>query len=226
MPTASRTTDGDQAQRCILCGASGNPPSIEHIVPAGLGRHVNLCLPEGTVCEPCNNHFGRQTDEAMVHLFEVRLIRALHRVPDREGRVLTKIQLGNGVMHFPPDGGVEIEVHGEGHIEKRSEKNLVINVIDKRAKSGDQWRRATRSLMKSGLSLLCYSGGVGSAFIPDSTFHPDWGPLRAAIHGEPHHGYLLIGSFDIFAAPNFAISRSAIYRASTSQPVCVSGAWT
>jgi hypothetical protein len=186
-------------QRCIFCRTSNRAASLEHVVPAGLGRHSDLILPLGAVCEPCNNHLGRQIDEALVHLFEVQMIRGYHRVPDRRGRLVKEIPLRNGAMSFPDDKALEVTVHGDNDLTE-GEDTVRVSAVAKRRRSGDQWRRAARAVLKMGLCLVCYGYGHEVAL------EPEWNSLRAAIAGEPYESYLLIGEFDIFATPHLKAS--------------------
>ncbi len=48
------------------------------------------------MCGECNNTLGRQVDEALVHLLEVRLIRGLFHVPDAGGSAVDSIPLTDG----------------------------------------------------------------------------------------------------------------------------------
>jgi hypothetical protein len=169
------------------------------VVPAALGRHVDLVLPKGAMCEPCNNHLGRQVDEALVHLSEVQLIRGYHRVPDHRGRRIKEIPLRNGTLSFPDDKALEIDVFGEGYVEE-GEGVVRVTTISMRGQSGAQWRRATRAILKMGLCLICYGYGHEAAL------DPEWDPLRAAIAGKPYEGYMLIGEFDIFKTPHLKAS--------------------
>lgn len=154
------------------------------------------------MCEPCNNYLGRQVDEALVHLFEVQLIRGFHRVPDHQGRRIKEVPLRNGNISFPDDMPIRVDVHGEGHVEKRK-GSVRVKTISKRRRSGDQWRRTTRALMKMGLGLICYGSGH------DVALDPEWDRLRAVIAGESYEGYLLIGEFDIFKTPHLNASLSS-----------------
>lgn len=181
--------------RCIFCLATDNAPSLEHVVPAGLGKHLDIVLPRGAVCEPCNNYLGRQVDEALVHLLEVQLIRGLHRVPDRRGRLMGSIPLKNGKISFPDDFPMKIEVHGDGH-SVEGDESVTVTVIANRQRSGDQFRRAARALLKMGLCLVCYGQGHQAALAPG------WNRLRRIIGGAPYEGYVLMGQFDIFKPPH------------------------
>lgn len=101
---------------CLYCLRTGFKPSAEHLMPAGLGLHADVVLPRGAVCEPCNNHLGWQVDEALVHLMEVQFIRGLHGVEDQKGKRMTELAIGNGTLHFPARGGIELLVHDDDHL--------------------------------------------------------------------------------------------------------------
>lgn len=179
--------------RCLYCLKSGRPSNVEHIVPVGLGPHADIVLPAGAVCEPCNNWLGRQVDEALVHLFEVLLIRGVFRVRDREGRTIDCLELSNGHIDFTGTEEVlNVVVDGE-HLEERDGKTLLVTLVSKRKHSGAQWRRATRAVLKIGLGLTYLQHGA-----PTALGH-DFDPVRAAICGEPYEGYLLIGKFGALA---------------------------
>jgi hypothetical protein len=184
------------SQPCLFCLQVGREPSIEHVFPGGLGLHADVVLPQGAVCEPCNNMLGRQVDEALVHLMEVRLIRGLHRVPDSKGRLLEELDLGNGTMKFSPEGGVNVVVYGDGDVQEVNPETIKVRVISRRRKSGDQWRRATRAVLKLGLNLAYLKLGA------DVALRDDWNPAREIIFGLPYEGYLLIAPFDIFKTPD------------------------
>lgn len=197
LPIASPSRTGC----CLYCLETGKPPSIEHITNAALGPHVaDLTLPRGAACAPCNHHLGRQIDEALFHLFEVQLIRGVFRIPDRKGKTLDELPLGNGRVVFTRDELLHIEINGGDHIREVNAGNLRIDMIANRRNSGDQMRRATRSILKTGLGLIYLAYGAGAALEP---VHDD---LRAAIFGDPYDGYLLIGEFDLLTWPNLSVS--------------------
>jgi hypothetical protein len=198
LPSASVSSD---TGRCLYCLEAGKPPSIEHIVNAALGPHAaDLTLPRGAVCEPCNQHLGRQVDEAFFHQFEIQLIRGIFRVPDRNGKTLDELPLGNGRVLFTREEMLHIEINGNGHIREADPGNLRIDMIANRRNSGDQMRRATRSLLKTGLGLTYLAYGAETAL---GAGHDE---LRGAIFGEPYEGYLLIGELDLLEWPNLSVS--------------------
>jgi hypothetical protein len=187
---------------CLLCKRVGQVASVEHVFPAGLGSHADVVLPRGAVCVDCNNRLGREVDEALVHLMEVRFIRGLFRVPDHRGRTVDSLDLSNGTITFGPDGSIESTVFGDQHTRTNDAGNLVVTLKSTRRRSGDQWRRVARAVMKLGLNLIYLTYGSEAAL--DEQFDP----LRDAIAGEPYEGYLLIGMFDIYTPPNLEGSLS------------------
>lgn len=197
MPIASPSRTGS----CLYCLERDKPPSIEHVAKAALGPHVDdLVLPKGAVCKPCNEHLGRQIDEAFVHLFEVQLILGVFRIPDRNGRTIDELPLSNGRVLFTQEEMLHIEISGSGHVRERPKNRVLVELISKRRKSADQWRRATRAILKTGLGLLYLAQGAPAALDPR---HDN---LRNAILGEPYEGYLLIGEFDLQRWPDLTAS--------------------
>ena len=75
-------------------------------------------------------------------------------------------------------------------------ETIKVRVISRRRKSGDQWRRATRAVLKLGLNLAYLKLGA------DVALRDDWNPAREIILGLPYEGYLLIAPFDIFKTPD------------------------
>lgn len=181
---------------CLFCKRVGRPGSVEHVFPAGLGRHADVVLPLGAVCMDCNNRLGREVDEALVHLMEVPFIRGLFRVRDHKGRTVDSLDLSNGTITFGPDGSIESTVFGDERTRTNHAGNLVLTLKSTRRRSGDQWRRVARAVMKLGLNLVYLTYGAEAAL--DKQFDP----VRDAIDGEPYEGYLLIGMFDIYTPPN------------------------
>lgn len=200
MSSSPSTSAAADARRCLYCLESGKPPSVEHIVNAALGPHAaDLVLPRGAVCKPCNSHLGRQVDEAFFHLFEIQLIRGIFRVRDRRGKTLDELPLANGRVLFTRDEMLHIEINGSGHVREADPGNLRIDMIARRQNSGDQLRRATRSLLKTGLGLSYLAYGAETAL--DAAYND----LRRAIFGDPYEGYLLIGEFDLQKWPDLKV---------------------
>ena len=183
-------------QRCLFCKRLGRWTSVGPVFPQGLGLHADVTLPKGAVCGECNNTLGRQVDEALVHLLEVRLIRGLFRIPDADGSTVDSIPLTNGTLTFGPEGSVDIQVTSKRWLEERQEREVVATIRYNRRRSGDQWQRVARAVMKMGLDLIYHEQG------PVSALASDLDDVRDAIRGTPYEGFLLIGPFDIYRNPD------------------------
>ena len=185
-------------QPCLFCLRVGQEPSVEHVIPAAFGRHADAVLPLGAVCRACNNHLGRQVDEALVHLFEVQFIRGLYRIPDADGRRIRQIPVRDGRLEFPDDGepAVQVTVFRDAALEEKDARTIAVSMALQRRRLGDQWRRAVRAVLKLGLCLLHYGKGAEAAL------SSEWNPVRRAVYGEPYTGYVLLGPFDVFKPPD------------------------
>jgi len=186
--------------RCILCKRDDRPPSVEHLFAAGLGVHADIELQRGAECEPCNNRCGRQIDEALVHLPEVQLVRGIWRVPDRKGRTVDSLELSSGTLKFDKRGAMNVVVHREGAVEVKDASTIVVSIATKRRRSGDQWRRVARAVLKMGLCTIRHEHGEEAAL------EPELDAARHAILGEPHTGFLLISPLDVHKQPDFSIT--------------------
>lgn len=72
-------------KRCIFCGSTTNTyERKEHIVPESLGGKD--ILPEGLVCDNCNNYFGREFEKETLDFEDIKFSRALERIPSKRGR--------------------------------------------------------------------------------------------------------------------------------------------
>ena len=72
-------------KRCIFCGSTTNTyKSKEHIVPDSLGGKD--ILPEGLVCDNCNNYFGREFEKETLDFEDIKFSRALERISNKRRR--------------------------------------------------------------------------------------------------------------------------------------------
>ena len=72
---------------CIFCKQdSHNSASIEHIIPESLGntRHV---LPQGVVCDKCNNYFAREVEKPLLISQYFTHARFRNALPSKKGRI-------------------------------------------------------------------------------------------------------------------------------------------
>lgn len=73
--------------RCIFCKiASSNSRSREHIIPESLGNST-LILPQGIVCDKCNNYFSREVEKPFLESPAIRNLRFHQALESKKGRV-------------------------------------------------------------------------------------------------------------------------------------------
>ena len=73
-------------RRCIFCDSTTNTfERKEHIVPESLGGKD--ILPEGLVCDNCNNYFGRSFENVTLNFEDIKFSRAFKGIPSKRGRV-------------------------------------------------------------------------------------------------------------------------------------------
>ncbi|PVY69423.1 HNH endonuclease [Cupriavidus alkaliphilus] len=71
--------------RCIFCKQDSNDSqSVEHIIPESLGSRKRI-LPQGVVCDKCNNYFARKVEQPILNQPWLRNLRAWHQVPTKKG---------------------------------------------------------------------------------------------------------------------------------------------
>lgn len=76
-------------ERCIFCESCGLKANKfknkEHIIPESLGG--TDILPDGLVCDDCNNYFGRVFEKKALNSEIIKFLRALERIPSKRGRI-------------------------------------------------------------------------------------------------------------------------------------------
>lgn len=61
--------------KCIFCGNdSSNSKSIEHIIPESFGNSTTV-LPQGVVCDKCNNYIGRKIEAPFLNSEAILMLR-------------------------------------------------------------------------------------------------------------------------------------------------------
>lgn len=73
--------------RCLFCKEdSQSSRSVEHILPESIGN-VSHTLPQGVVCDGCNNYFARKVEKPFLECPPIALLRFEQAVPSKRGRV-------------------------------------------------------------------------------------------------------------------------------------------
>ena len=92
-------------KHCIFCGSTANRfETKEHIVPESLGGKE--ILPEGLVCDKCNNYFGSVFEKKALDSEKIKFLRALERIPNKRGRI-------------PVAAGEKVEIFVHGNTEPK-----------------------------------------------------------------------------------------------------------
>jgi hypothetical protein len=73
--------------RCIFCKAdSAGSRSKEHIIPESLGNSFHV-LPQGIVCDKCNNYFSREVERPFLESGPVRCLRFDQSLVSKRGKI-------------------------------------------------------------------------------------------------------------------------------------------
>ena len=73
-------------KHCIFCDSTTNAhKSDEHIVPESLGGKE--ILPNGLVCDDCNNYCGRKFEKVALDSESMKFERAFNRIPNKNGKI-------------------------------------------------------------------------------------------------------------------------------------------
>jgi len=117
--------------RCLFCkNPSDSSKSVEHILPESLGN-TTLVLPNGIVCDGCNNYFSRKIEAPFLNAPAVRALRAWQSIPTKRGRLVG--MPGVLMKDFPVTA--YLRRHGMSSIDTGTSD--VFDKVVKRAKRGD-----------------------------------------------------------------------------------------
>jgi len=74
-------------RKCLFCGRdSASSKSVEHIIPESLGN-TELILPQGVVCDKCNNYFAQHVENAVLSLPSFRDLCFYETIPNKKGKL-------------------------------------------------------------------------------------------------------------------------------------------
>jgi hypothetical protein len=76
-----------QMARCIFCMTEGGPFSTrEHILPESLGGGEWAILPDGLLCDACQNKLGSKIEQQALGDYPFSFLRAFLGIPTKKGR--------------------------------------------------------------------------------------------------------------------------------------------
>lgn len=177
------------ARGCLVCRRSdGGFQSQEHIFPESIGNR-ELILPNGVVCDRCNNGALSVLDQTICEFLPVMVRRTMLGVPSKAGPVPVT-RLTTGIVEHTGPASIRFVAHDGAEMVRET------------ARSGDQvrlefdmkgGRRMTprygsdlsRALLKAALELSWLDHGA-------TILEPQFDHLRAAVLGEPRNGFFAV----------------------------------
>ncbi len=79
--------EDNQLPKCIFCKLTTGPFSTqEHILPESLGGEDWALLPEGLLCDACQNRFGSSVEQQALGNYPFNQLRVLFRIPTKKGK--------------------------------------------------------------------------------------------------------------------------------------------
>lgn len=183
-----RAADG-RRRGCLFCRESDRDfVSVEHIVPEGMGN-TTLVLPNGVVCDRCNNGPLSRLDRAFFDLLPIKARAITLGLAGKTGKVPT-LNVTNGTLSNPSGNNIEFQ-----HLERRALRET------KRHPDG---RVELKLKMQGGRRLTASYGAELSSALLKIAFELSWldhgermlgaefDHVRDAVFGRPRHGYLAV----------------------------------
>lgn len=73
--------------KCIFCKSTTGPFNTrEHILPESLGGEDWALLPDGLLCDACQNSFGSSVEQQALGSYPLNQLRVLFRIPTKKGK--------------------------------------------------------------------------------------------------------------------------------------------
>lgn len=100
-------------QKCIFCkSTTGSFTTREHILPESLGGGDWSILPDGLLCDNCQNRFGSSIEQQALVDYPFSLFRVFLSIPTKRGRApwfnswegIIKASLQPGLIGYEPSG--------------------------------------------------------------------------------------------------------------------------
>ena len=174
---------------CLFCRRSdGGFTTIEHIVPESLGN-TGLVLPNGVVCDRCNNGPLSVLDKALCDFMPLRARQIMLGVPAKSGEV-PSLRFSNGTMtHGAPHNLVINTTSGRPTIRETSRVGdrveLQIKFGGGRRLNGRYASELSRALLKAALEAAWLDHG-------ERTFDAGFDHVREAVLGVPRDGFFAV----------------------------------
>jgi hypothetical protein len=177
-----------ETPRCIYClSDDGSFTSVEHVLPEAMGNQ-EVVLPQGVVCDRCNNETLSRLDQYFIEQDAIKLLIVFFvpltkkgRYPTASNQQFTIARIGPRELQFTPHGIPSRDLEA---LEANGEMSL--NVLPKRPFEPVEF---ARSLFKFALGLVAHHCGHAAAL------HSRYDEARQFVMGGPPvPTYLVLGS--------------------------------
>jgi hypothetical protein len=208
---------------CLLCRkADGGFTSEEHILPESLGNTEKI-LPPGVICDRCNNEVCAPLDEALCNFGPVRMLRTMHQVPAKSGK-LPSMRFDNGRLESLGPGELSLSLSSEKW--RRDLPALPgMKSFSFTAQQANEIQPARlelvqRALVKQAIEFLWLDAG-------ERALEPTFDRERSIVLEGGHHGYLwTIRHVSFRDAPlRYGMEYAERLRTSDGEPLLFLVAW-
>lgn len=188
---ASLRARAGETRGCLFCRrGDGGFDAVEHVFPQSMGN-TDIVLPNGVVCDRCNNGTLSKLDQAICEFPGVKMRRTIIGIPSRAGKVpVMKFSEGTitnvgpaSLRFFDTQAGAamlrEVERHGD------------LVKLDFKASGGRRMTQRytselSRALLKSAFECAWFDYG-------ETILGRRFDHIRAAVLGQPRDGFLAVG---------------------------------
>jgi hypothetical protein len=190
---AARVAEGER-RGCLFCRATdGGFTAREHALPESLGA-TEVVLPNGVVCDRCNNGVLSYLDKALAEFLPIKFRRTTLGIVSKAGKVpVTSFSKGRITNRGRDPATQEPQLFFEIHSRKDTETFKVTDLGDGRAHINFQMTgkpvtprdasELSRSLLKAAFECAWLDHG-------EAMFRPEFDHVREAVLGTPRDGYL------------------------------------
>lgn len=180
-----------ETRGCIFCRqGDGGFHAKEHVFPHSMGN-TDIILPNGVVCDRCNNGTLSQLDHAICEFPAVKLRRTMLGIPSKAGTVpATKFSEGT-ITHVGPASLQFVESQTRYPMLREVERHgdlvkLEFNWSGGRRLTPRYTSELSRALLKSAFECAWFD-------FHEAILEPRFDHVRAAVLGQPRDGFLAVG---------------------------------
>ncbi len=175
---------------CLICrDHDGSFLSEEHPVPESLGN-TEIVLPNGVVCDRCNNTVLSRLDEAVIQFFPVAVQRVLRGVPSKAGKP-PLVRLRNGTLSLSDPSNVLLATEEKAAITvdpmplPGGYKKFKMSITGGKRMTPRYASTLSRALLKAAIECAWIDHG-------EKVLGPEWDHVRDAVLGLERQGYFAV----------------------------------